>query len=132
MRVKLLFKISFYVPVEQCETVKLAMFSAGAGRYEQPVNMTAQGVKGRVEKGDTYDRCAWQTLGDGQFRPLDGSQPAIGEIGEVTVVPEYKVEMLCSKDCLHTVVSALISAHPYEQVAYHIVPVFALSDLSLD
>jgi hypothetical protein len=49
-----LLKIEFYVPETHLEQVKSAMFSAGAGRV-----------------GD-YDCCAWQTLGQGQFRPQDG------------------------------------------------------------
>lgn len=104
------------------------MFAAGAGRYGSPQQTTEEGAGDKTEEGDKYDHCAWQTLGYGQFRQLDGSQPAIGE---VTSVVEYKVEMLCSEECVHAVISALIAAHPYEQVAYHIVPVFDLSNLSL-
>jgi hypothetical protein len=33
-----------------------------------------------------YDHCAWQTLGQGQFRPLDGSQPYLGQAGQVEQV----------------------------------------------
>ncbi|MGI9286142.1 MAG: NGG1p interacting factor NIF3, partial [Pseudomonadales bacterium] len=56
-----MFKLCFYVPGENLEAVKSAVFAAGAGRV-----------------GD-YENCCWQVLGEGQFRPLEGSQPHIGE-----------------------------------------------------
>ena len=42
-----------------------ACFEAGAGRI------------------GNYDQCCWQVRGQGQFRPLAGSSPAIGEHGEL-------------------------------------------------
>ena len=53
----------FYVPTANAETVKNAVFEAGGGRI------------------GNYDRCCWQTTGTGQFRPLAGSQPFLGEAG---------------------------------------------------
>ncbi len=93
-------KIEFYVPESHLETVKQAMFDAGAGRL-----------------GD-YDCCAWQTPGQGQYRPLSGSNPYLGVEGEVEQVAEYKVEMIAQRDVADKVVSAMKEAHPYEEVAY--------------
>jgi hypothetical protein len=94
--------ISFYVPVDHAEFVKDAMFSAGAGRI------------------GAYDLCCWQTLGQGQFRPLEGSKPFIGERDKVETVSELKVEMVCEAECLNLVVAALWHAHPYETPAFHV------------
>ncbi|MEQ8952612.1 MAG: NGG1p interacting factor NIF3, partial [Gammaproteobacteria bacterium] len=58
-----LYKIEFYVPESHLEQVKSAMFAAGAGRAGE------------------YDSCAWQTLGQGQFRGLEGSSPYLGQSG---------------------------------------------------
>ena len=96
-------KLGFYVPESHLEAVKAACFNAGAGRI-----------------GD-YDSCCWQVLGQGQFRPLDGSQPYIGQPGEVETVPEYRVEMVCSDDLASSVVEAMIAAHPYEEPAWDLV-----------
>lgn len=100
-----MFKICFFVPESHVEAVKHAMFDAGAGRYEN------------------YDCCAWQTLGTGQFRPLEGSTPFLGDKGTIEIVAEYKVEMLCAEDCLDEVIAAMTHAHPYEVPAYEAWPV---------
>ncbi|WP_232505592.1 NGG1p interacting factor NIF3 [Legionella clemsonensis] len=97
------YKLSFYVPKSHLEQVKQAVFTAGAGR-----------------QGD-YEYCCWQCLGQGQFKPLAGANPAVGTINTLTVVPEYKVEMICSANCIDKVVQALKFTHPYEEPAYEVV-----------
>lgn len=78
------------------------MFAAGAGRV-----------------GD-YDSCAWQTLGQGQYRPLAGSNPYQGQTGIVEAAQEYKVEMVCEPDLVKAAIAALKEAHPYEEVAFSV------------
>ncbi len=95
-----MYQIYFYVPETDLESVKQAMFSKGAGCI------------------GNYDKCAWQTAGQGQFRSKPGSEPFIGEENKLTTVREYKVEMICSKEHIHEVIVALKSAHPYETPAY--------------
>lgn len=102
---KELVKIEFYVPESHLETVKSAMFEAGAGRV------------------GPYDYCAWQTAGEGQYRPLDGSRPFMGEQGRVESMPEYKVEMVCERDLVGGVIEAMKATHPYEQVAHCIIAI---------
>ncbi len=97
------YKLGFYVPASHLEAVKQACFEAGAGRI-----------------GD-YDNCCWQVEGVGQFRPLAGSEPAIGSIGELERVPEYRVEMVCADTVAKAVLAAMIAAHPYEQPAWDLV-----------
>jgi len=97
------YKLCFYVPESHLEAVKSAVFAAGAGRI-----------------GD-YDSCCWQVLGTGQFRPLEGSNPFLGEQGQVEAVAEYRVEMVCNDDHIHTAVRAMIEAHPYEEPAWDVV-----------
>jgi len=67
-----------------------------------------------------YDSCCWQTMGQGQFRPLSGSQPAVGVQNQICRVQEFKVDMLCQKQFLPAVIQALLASHPYEEVAYHV------------
>lgn len=99
-----MIKLCFYVPETHLEVVKQAVFAAGAGTL-----------------GD-YDQCAWQVLGQGQFRPLEGSDPYIGQSGAIEYVPEYRVEMVCDPARIHDAVSALKTAHPYEEPAYEASP----------
>ena len=94
-----------FVPAAHLETVKQALFAAGAGKI------------GR------YDQCCWQVLGEGQFRPLPGSAPFVGEQGQVQHEAEFRVEMVCKEACLNAVIQALIAAHPYEEPAWSAWPV---------
>jgi hypothetical protein len=95
-----MYTLVFYVPANHCEAVKEAMFSAGAGRV------------------GNYEYCAWQVLGQGQFKPMQGSQPFIGLEGKTEYVDEFRVEMVCADDLLAPVLKALKQAHPYEEPAY--------------
>jgi hypothetical protein len=96
------YKLAFFVPDSHVEVVKDAVFAAGGGRI-----------------GD-YDHCAWQVLGSGQFRPLAGSQPFIGEAGQVEQVEEWKVELVVADELIVAVVAALKLSHPYETPAYEV------------
>ena len=100
-----MYKIYFYVPESHLEKVKEALFIAGAGRIWN------------------YDRCSWQCLGEGQFRPLTGSQPAIGQQGLVEHVAEYKVELVCSRENIQASITALKDSHPYEEPAYGVLEI---------
>ncbi|ROM72342.1 NGG1p interacting factor NIF3 [Pseudomonas brassicacearum] len=97
-----MYKLCFFVPASHVDVVKSAVFAAGGGRV-----------------GD-YDHCAWQVLGLGQFRPLDGSQPFIGEAGQVEQVEEWKVELVVADELIRGVVDALKQSHPYETPAYEV------------
>src|SRR3990167_2831179 len=98
-----MYKISFYVPENNVEQVKEALFDAGAGRIGQ------------------YASCAWQVKGEGQFMPLNGSNACIGEMNRLEKVTEYKVEMVCSEEFIHAAIAALKTTHPYETPAYHVI-----------
>ncbi|ROT95817.1 NGG1p interacting factor NIF3 [Marinobacter sp. R17] len=97
-----MYKLCYFVPETHLEATKVALFEVGAGRI-----------------GD-YDSCAWQCRGQGQFRPLDGSQPFLGQQGEVERVDEYKVELVCEDDLIRGAIQALKAAHPYEEPAYEV------------
>jgi hypothetical protein len=107
----MLYQIYFYVPEESLEAVKNAMFEAGAG-----------------QAGD-YEQCAWQILGEGQFKPSKNAKPYIGQQEKLTKLNEYRVEMICPKSELKSVLTALIAAHPYQEVAYGALPILTLDEL---
>ncbi len=98
----LMLKLAFFVPASHVDGVKSAVFAAGGGRI------------------GAYDHCSWQVLGQGQFRPLDGSQPFIGEVGQVEQVEEWKVELVVADELIVAVVAALKLSHPYETPAYEV------------
>lgn len=98
-----MYKLIFFVPASHLDVVKDAVFAAGAGR-----------------QGD-YEHCAWQTLGTGQFKPMDGAQPFLGAVGQLEQVEEWRVETLVAAEYLPAAILALKRAHPYEEPAYEVV-----------
>jgi len=96
------FKLAFFVPESHVELVKSAVFAAGGGRI------------------GAYDNCSWQVMGQGQFRPLAGSQPFYGQADVVEKVEEWKVELVVADSLIAQVVQALKLAHPYETPAYEV------------
>jgi structural hemagglutinin/hemolysin toxin protein RtxA len=105
-----MYKLVFFVPESHKEMIKQAVFAKGAGRYE------------------SYDSCSWETQGTGQFKPLSGSQPFIGEQDKIETVAEYRVEMICAADNIKAVIQALIDSHPYETPAYEVWSIKTLDD----
>ena len=103
-----LFRLEFYVPASHLETVKAAMFAAGAGKV------------------GNYDCCAWQTQGQGQYRPLPESNPFSGELDKLQIANEFKVEMVCEKQFIAAATQALKQNHPYEEVAYAVLALQAV------
>lgn len=97
-----MYKLNFFVPTENKEEVKNALFGIGAGKYEN------------------YEHCSFETLGTGQFKPVGEADPYLGKVGEVERVEEYKVEMVCSEKLIRKAVRTLKEVHPYEEVAYEV------------
>jgi hypothetical protein len=92
-------KIVFYVPHDNAQSVKDAIFSAGAGHI------------------GNYDQCCFESDGTGQFRPLENANPAVGNVGQVERVKELKIETICPDDKVKDVLEALRMAHVYEEPA---------------
>ena len=97
-----MYKLCFFVPKKDKEKVKNALFAIGAGKYAN------------------YECCSFETLGTGQFKPLNGANPYIGDIGLIEKVTEYKVEMICEDALIAEAVRVLKESHPYEEVAYEV------------
>ncbi len=96
-------KIVTFVPVGPAITaVHEALSAAGAGAI-----------------GD-YSHCSFATAGTGQFKPLDGAHPAIGEVGRLERVAETRLEMVLPRGRRAAVVAALRAAHPYEEPAFDV------------
>lgn len=94
-------KLEVYVPVGYAEKVKIAISEAGAGRL------------------GNYDSCIWETEGTGQFRPLAGSEPFSGTVGELKHTAELKLEVICQTDQIPEILKAMRQVHPYETPAFH-------------
>jgi hypothetical protein len=99
-----IIKLVVYVPSEDEEEVRLALGKAGAGRI------------------GNYDYCSFISEGTGHYRPLKGTKPYKGKIGEIEDADEYRIETVCYECDLPKILQAMRKAHPYEEVAYDIVP----------
>ncbi len=95
-----------FVPAENADAVRAAVFAAGAGRIGE------------------YSQCSWSVTGTGQFLPGDGASPAIGSVGAVERVVEDRVEVIAPARARRELLTAMRAAHPYEEPAFDI---FALA-----
>jgi hypothetical protein len=92
----------FYVPKSHLHKVKMAIFDAGGGRYAG------------------YSECSFEVKGIGQFRPLKGTRPFIGNKNRLSRVAEYRVDVMVESKNLKRVVAALKRSHPYEVPSFFI------------
>ena len=107
-----MFQLCFYVPESHLEKVKTALFEEGAGKFGH------------------YDSCSWETEGIGQFRPIDGSRPFIGNKNKVERLREFKVEMFIQDIYINSVLSKLLEVHPYETPAYRVCEIKTIKDFA--
>lgn len=97
-------QLTTYVPSSHAEEVKNAIFEAGAG---------AIGL---------YSECSFSSTGEGSFKALEGANPFIGEKDIRHIEQEQKLEFIFPIHLQNKVMMALKAAHPYETVAYNIMP----------
>lgn len=105
-----MFKLVFFVPLNDAEKVKEAIFNTGAGSL------------------GNYSHCSFEVKGTGQFKPLSGSHPTIGKLNETHRVEELRVEILCEKKDLKEAINALKKSHPYEEPAFEVYELFDIAD----
>ena len=100
-----LSKLYTYAPGDAAEKVREALFAAGAGHISR------------------YKECSFNTGGTGTFRAETDTNPAIGEAGgKREWVEDVKIEVVVAKHAENAVISALFANHPYEEVAYELIP----------
>lgn len=92
-------KIVVFVPETHMDVVREAMGKAGAG------------VIGN------YTYCTFSSKGIGRFKPGQGSNPHIGMVGNFEEVSEERIETVCPREKLETVIKAIREVHPYDEIA---------------
>lgn len=101
-KANILNKVVCFIPSEHVDTVREAMFDAGAGNI-----------------GD-YAECGFTTEGNGTYMPIEGADPFEGKIGERSNVSEVRFEVITESYKLGAVLAAMQQAHPYEEVAHEV------------
>src|SRR5690606_10718236 len=79
-------------------------------------------VLGEADAGHigNYSHCSFSTEGEGRFKPLEGTNPYLGSIGQVETANEVKIETIVKEKKLTETIKKVIAAHPYEEVAYDV------------
>ena len=94
-----------YVPESHSEKLRDAIGNAGAG------------VIGN------YTHCTFTIKGTGRFKPVEGANPTIGEVGKLEEVQEERIETVCTGDKLQAILKAIKEVHPYEEPATDVYPI---------
>ncbi|MDX9882337.1 MAG: Nif3-like dinuclear metal center hexameric protein [Prolixibacteraceae bacterium] len=97
-------KLVTFVPTTGLDNVRSALFKAGAGHI------------------GNYDSCGYTVTGTGSFCGDETTNPYVGERGKLHFENETRFETIFPKHLQNRIISALLEAHPYEEVAYDIYP----------
>lgn len=106
-----LIKLETYCPKENTNAILNALEKAGAGAI------------------GAYSGCSFTSIGEGRFTGNAASNPTIGTPNQAEKVEESKIEVLVPKHLQNTVLQALKTSHPYEEVAYFL---HAISNVNQD
>ncbi|MGJ5643538.1 Nif3-like dinuclear metal center hexameric protein [Formosa sp. S-31] len=95
-------KLTTYVPQAEAETLRNALFDAGAGQI------------------GNYSDCSFNLEGTGTFNGNSNSNPTKGKKGSIHYEAETKITVTYAKHLESKILKALFSTHSYEEVAYEI------------
>ncbi len=99
-----LSKLVTFVPTTHTSQVLEALHGAGAGTI-----------------GD-YQSCSFVGRGTGSFKPGSDAKPFLGKAHQLEQVEEDRIEVVVPKPLQHQVVVSLKQAHPYQEVAFYLIP----------
>lgn len=103
-KANLLHKLVTFVPKSHEEKVRDALFEAGAGSV------------------GNYSECSFNSAGWGTFKGDENSNPFLGKKGDRHTEEEVKIEIIYPIINQKKVLKALLETHPYEEVAYDLIP----------
>ncbi|MHB0975924.1 MAG: Nif3-like dinuclear metal center hexameric protein [Candidatus Aquicultorales bacterium] len=95
-----MFKLAVFTPEEAVGAVIEAIAGGGGGVIGE------------------YTHCSFRSPGTGTFKPGAGAHPVVGDVGVFNEVQETRVEAVVPSNLVGAVVSKVVEAHPYEEVAY--------------
>lgn len=98
-------KLVVYTPLSHQDVVLESLFSAGAGAI------------------GNYSECSFTSNGNGSFRANSAATPYAGEIDKRHLEKEVKIEVLVSKHKTSSIIARMLNSHPYEEVAYDLIPI---------
>lgn len=99
-----LLKLVVFVPESHSDTIRSTLFKAGAGDI------------------GNYSECSFSSEGKGTYKANEKANPFKGEVGQLHFEKEIKLEVIVPTYLKDGVISEMINAHPYEEVAYDLIP----------
>ncbi len=98
----LINKMAVFVPENDLEKVKKAVFEAGAGHI------------------GFYSECNFTSQGIGEFKANIGANPTLGKINQIEKMKEVKLEFIVPQYSVSQVIKAIYQSHPYEEPAFDV------------
>lgn len=100
------FKLEIFIPETHLEVLQKALMEVDAGHI------------------GNYDGCLSYSKVIGCWRPLVGTTPYIGSVGEISSEPELKVEVCCKAERLQETKAVIKKVHPYEEPVINVIPLY--------
>jgi hypothetical protein len=97
-------KLEIFVPREYALKIRDELSKVGVGRI------------------GSYDHCVAISPVQGYYRPLPGADPFDGEIGKLSEVAEYKVEVNCKRELVNEAIKVIRRVHPYDEPLMNVLP----------
>jgi len=91
------YKLEIFIPESHFRALQKALQEVDAGHI------------------GNYDSCLSYSRVTGTWRPLAGTDPYIGEEGEISEEPELKVEVTVRGEKLDETIARIKTVHPYEE-----------------
>lgn len=102
-------KLEIFIPKSHFEALQKALQSVDAGHI------------------GNYDCCLSASEVMGYWRPLNGCNPYLGSVGEISCEPELKVEVTVYAEKVDETIEAVRKVHPYEEPVINVIPLYRTS-----
>ncbi len=102
------FKLEIYIPESHFPALRKALQAADAGHI------------------GSYDSCLSYARVQSTWRPLPGTKPYLGAVGQISEAEELKVETTVPKAKLADTLQAIKSVHPYEEPGINVIQLCAV------
>ena len=102
-------KLEIFIPESHLAPLQEALQAVDAGHIGQ------------------YDCCLSYSRVTGCWRPLEGTSPYSGTVGQISTEPELKVEVTCYTERMEKTVAAVKAIHPYEEPVINVIPLYRTS-----
>ena len=98
-------KLEIFIPETHISQLQKALQSVDAGHI------------------GNYDSCMSYSKVTSYWRPLDGTSPYIGNVGEISCEPEVKVEVTVFTEKVDETIQVIKEVHPYEEPVINALPI---------